>query len=145
MASQNSAIEFRNIVFADDVRREVTGKDIIVGAFGGDIVVGGFPSRMVFCLWISMRARIVGEFRLEIQVLGPSGITISSMSSDIVVEKKDNNAVFVLGGIETELQQEGNIVIRARTNNSEWEEVYSIGVRRAPPQFNQPTASERPS
>ncbi len=146
MSKDSFPFEFKNIIITDDVRREISGKDILIGVYSGNIITEKFPSEFVFCVWMSIRSKRVGKFHLQIQTLGPSKLVISDFSTDVGVTSEDNHASFVLGAIKTELQQEGNISVRARVDDGQWQECYSIGVMKAFNHSNdQPNVSGQPS
>lgn len=46
----------KSVVVAEDVRKEISGKDIIIGAFGGDIIVSAIPSPIEIALWIELQS-----------------------------------------------------------------------------------------
>lgn len=128
MPSDDLPFVFKNVVFCDDVRPEITGQDVIIGAYGGGLIVRQLPTLFQFCVWITMSAKTVGRHLLEIDILGPSNVRIGGMSTNITVANEDNNASFTVGRITTELQQEGNISICVRTESGERIEIASLPV-----------------
>jgi hypothetical protein len=100
-----SAFEFAATIVCDDVRKEVTNKEILIGVYSGDIVVPSFPAWLPIAFWIEANAKEVGhqevDFRLtvldnkppmlikagvRVNKLGPLSITISGIQ--ILLEKE---------------------------------------------------------
>lgn len=63
------AKEISAVIFCDDIRKEITNKDILIGVYGGDIVVPAFPAQFALALWIEMNPSEPGSreiaFRLS--------------------------------------------------------------------------------
>jgi hypothetical protein len=74
-----------NVVFCDDIRREVSGKEILIGAYSGDIVVPSVPSVLQIAMWVQVRAVGVGMSRGRIKVTDPAGNTAGQSSFDFHV------------------------------------------------------------
>jgi hypothetical protein len=71
------------VVICDDVRRELNGKDILVGVYGGEIIVAQLPFTLNLAIWceyrtprdgtnnvyvrISYNSQKRGEFRLSVE------------------------------------------------------------------------------
>jgi hypothetical protein len=97
------------IVICDDIRKEISGKDILIGVYGGDIVVTGAPFVLVLAVWFeysppklgrqaitakaSFSGRVVFEMRAEIEALEetagigmPRLVIEGDADGDLVVE-----------------------------------------------------------
>jgi hypothetical protein len=44
-------LRFNSIVMCDEIRTEVTGKDILIGVFSGEILVPSFPTAIGVAFW----------------------------------------------------------------------------------------------
>ena len=51
------ADEIKTVIFCDDIRKEITNKDILIGVYAGDIVVPSFPTPLALALWIEIIPR----------------------------------------------------------------------------------------
>lgn len=71
------------VIVCDDVRKEVTNKDILIGVYAGDIVVPAFPAVLTVAFWIELR-RPVGHYDDEFRVtIGDKPVTRLGMALDI--------------------------------------------------------------
>ena len=61
--------EIETALVCDDVRREQSGKDILIGVYTGGIGVPALPSQPLFAFWLALRAREPGEFLLSLQII----------------------------------------------------------------------------
>ncbi|RUW98320.1 MAG: hypothetical protein EOS71_00390 [Mesorhizobium sp.] len=103
------------VVFADDVRREVSGKDIIVGAFGGDIVVPALPAPVQLALWVQLNIR--GEnVPLEFELTMPNGAPEGVKMRFELHGKIDGTASVTTPPIGTVVTKEGYVAVRFRVN-----------------------------
>jgi hypothetical protein len=59
------------VVVCDDVRKEINGKDILIGAYGGGIVVPYLPASIPIALWIELTPKNAGRLELDIRVALP--------------------------------------------------------------------------
>jgi hypothetical protein len=44
-------LRFNSIVVCDEIRTEITGKDILIGVFSGEILVSAFPAVIGVAFW----------------------------------------------------------------------------------------------
>jgi hypothetical protein len=44
-------LRFNSIVMCDEIRTEITGKDILIGVFSGEILVPSFPTAIGVAFW----------------------------------------------------------------------------------------------
>jgi hypothetical protein len=68
-------IEPFNVIFCDDIRREISGKEILIGVYSSDILIPSVPTVLGISLWIQIRARGKGAARSRLRVTDPSGNT----------------------------------------------------------------------
>lgn len=73
----------QNVVFCDDIRREINGKDILIGVYGSDMVIPSFPSFVGLALFIQIRISGSEITRRMIRVLDTSGNKAGETSLDI--------------------------------------------------------------
>jgi Family of unknown function (DUF6941) len=69
----NVRVKPLNVIFCDDVRREISGKDILIGAYGGEIVIPSVPAMISLAMWIQMDTTDAGTARIKIRVTDPQG------------------------------------------------------------------------
>lgn len=59
------------IVVCDDVRKEVSSKDIIIGAFGGNILVASFPAQAPLAVWMEIIPHEAGSQEIDLKIEAP--------------------------------------------------------------------------
>ena len=66
-------VQINTVLVCDDVRREVTGKDILIGVYAGDLNVASLPANILLSIWVEMTAKKKEpqEISLRIQVPNP--------------------------------------------------------------------------
>lgn len=74
-----------SVVFCDDVRREITGKDILIGVYSGDIRLPTVPALLGVSLWIQFRTIGNGVVSARVRVTDPAGNTAGETKIEIPV------------------------------------------------------------
>ncbi len=59
MTKRPIKIDQLSTVVCDDIRREINGKEFLIGVYSGKIIVNSFPARLSIALWIN--GKIYGE------------------------------------------------------------------------------------
>ena len=59
------------VVFCDDVRKETSNKDILIGAYGGPIVVPAFPVSIPVAIWFEFTLEGSSALELDIKIKLP--------------------------------------------------------------------------
>lgn len=70
--------DITTIIVCDDVRKEITNKDILIGVYTGDIVVQDFPAWVRLSVWIEMLPSATGEHHMTFRV-GMTDRTLSEL------------------------------------------------------------------
>ncbi|MER8388256.1 hypothetical protein NKH14_22545 [Mesorhizobium sp. M1380] len=104
------------VVVADDVRREVSGKDILIGVFGGDVLVPVLPSPVQVALWIQMDVK-GKDVAIEIEMTMPNGADEGVKMSFVMQGDLDQSASVTSPLIGTVVTSEGHIIVRFREND----------------------------
>ena len=48
------------VILCDDIRKEVTNKDMLIGVYGGALIVSAFPGAMPMAVWMELMPESVG-------------------------------------------------------------------------------------
>jgi hypothetical protein len=125
-------IEFA--LLCDDVRREITGKDIIIGVYGEELTTPTFPAGLVFCLF--MRARFPApetRYTVEFRVIGPSDQPLTPPARSMLISPPEDGpptSTVSLGGIPLQIQSPGLVRFQWRpTIGSEWITLAKIEIK----------------
>jgi hypothetical protein len=100
------------VIVCDDVRREVTGKDILIGVYSGDIILSIFPMWFPASLWIEIETLEVGKheinfrmsltdkppipFKAEVDVIRPGSLALFAPGLQFNAEKECELLIEVL-------------------------------------------------
>lgn len=64
--------QFNAVVVCDDVRKEMSGKDIIIGAYGSEIQVHSLPYQMNVAFWMEMTSKRSGPCNFFFRIQPPN-------------------------------------------------------------------------
>ena len=108
-------------LLCDDIRKELSGKDILVGVYTGSLLVQNFPAKITLCLWLDLKIAGKGEVKTEIRVLNPAGeqITGGELTVNVADEGEGNGSV-ALRGMPLNLEKEGQYKIQWRKPKARW-------------------------
>lgn len=120
------------VIICDDVRKENTGKDILIGVYSGTVNVPAYPTTFPAALWIEIEPEGIGIVRCEFAITTPSGNPPMKVGFDLDV-REPGTAVFVMGGVPLTLERDGELVISATIGSDPERVVKRKPVKRVPP------------
>lgn len=129
-------MQANNVILCDDVRREVTGKDIIIGVYGGKVAVGAYPAMISAAIWIELEVDRIGRIDGEVQIATPSGNPPVSVVFQIDATELGPSPLAV-GGLPIVLEHDGEITISLREPGGNFEVIKRKVVQRGEPPFPQ--------
>lgn len=118
-------------LLCDDVRREVTGKDILIGVYSDDITVTSLPATLIFSLFI--RAIFPEKnkiYQIEFRVLGSAGQQLTPLIKASINSQNTLRSSVIFGGIPLNIQSEGKVQFQWRPEGTEWSTLVEIEVKR---------------
>lgn len=119
------------VIICDDVRKENTGKDILIGVYSGAVNVQAYPTAFRAAFWIEMEPEGTGRVQCEFSIATPSGNPPLKVGFDLDVVET-GTAVFVMGGVPLTLERDGDIVISAKIGSDAERVVKRKPVKRVP-------------
>jgi hypothetical protein len=125
--SNNVFTFFRGIV-CDDVRREISGKDILIGVYQGAILVPRFPVNLLLSLWVPLQCNKPGSYPLQFRVVGPHEVQYVSGVIPTIFQTKESGSVTVAGA-PVPIQLAGEIDFQLLEPGGEWQSVRKMPVR----------------
>ena len=125
-----------NVVFCDDVRREVSGKDILVGAYSGDITVQSVPTTIGIAFWIQVRVKGIGTVRTRLRVTDPAGNTAGEAIFDQLIGTEvsdaastETTAAVILPQLLISVVQTGTVTVYWAVGDGEYALIGAKAVR----------------
>lgn len=113
----------------DDVRKEINGKDIIIGAFTA-LNVRDMPAHIMFALWVEFKIKRVGDYIFDIKIDLPGGANSFSRTLNMSISDASNPIPIFLPPQHVVLTREGimNISIKLHSENK-WKVVRKINIK----------------
>jgi hypothetical protein len=131
------------IVICDDIRKEINGKDILIGVYGGDIVVPATPFVLVLAVWFEYSPSRPGKQAITAKA-SFSGRALLEVRAEI--EALEETAGIAMPRLVVEGHTEGDLVIEivANDDTDTFTKVKRIRLAQAGP-TDVSTASQPPS
>jgi hypothetical protein len=117
-------------LLCDDVRREITGKDIIIGVYGDEMTVQSLPITLVLSLFI--RARFPEKntnYEIEFRVLGSAGQPLVPAAKATVNSQQGPTSTISMVGIPLQIQSEGKVQFQWRPKGIDWTTLAQIEIK----------------
>jgi hypothetical protein len=106
-------------VFCDDIRKEESGKDILIGVYGSDLVVDKLPATIPLSLWINIRGVKEGLFRAKITVSNGDSNQQTIIEAGGEISNGHLPAIFSFGQIPVHLSASGPLVVNLMFDEEE--------------------------
>lgn len=127
------------VVICDDIRREVSGKDILVGAYSSEIVVGSLPAPMHLAFWLELMSSQSGAFSVFFKLEVPGTVLMSEMRIDIEIVDPALPFAISTPQINMVINQAGKLKVLFKSEQlSKYEVIKTKNIRyQAHPMFQQ--------
>ena len=120
--SDTKPVIIGSVILCDDIRKEDTGKGILIGVYSGNITVFRFPTAASLSVWIEHDVTEIGKFEFHCRLLLDDEIEVVSIAGELDA-KELGPGDFAFGGISTQLQREGYLSIQFKIADQEWTEI----------------------
>jgi hypothetical protein len=129
----------------DDVRNELSGKEILIGVFADNVYVGLLPANLVASLYLRVRFARAATSNIKFRVLAPGGIQVTPEAPIALSAPTDLETIvsIVIRGIVFQAQAEGRYEFQWQPPEQDWETVTSLHIRKG--LVSQPGAIPPPS
>jgi len=130
MTEASAVPSVETALLCDDVRREISGKDIIIGVYGDEAIVPNFPVFMMFSLYLRVRFLEQGMFPTEFRVLGPSGQPLTAnVKAPMMTTAANRIAMVHIAGLPIQVQSAGEVQFQWHPPGGEWETIQTLKVK----------------
>lgn len=87
--------KINSVVICDDVRKEDSGKEILIGVYTGKILSHSQPPLHLgkFCIWLGCTMYFTGDEEVSFEVVSPTGQNILGGSGVINVKQEGKTAI----------------------------------------------------
>ena len=108
-------------VICDDVRKEASNKDIIIGAYGGGIVVPSFPVNIPFAVWVEVMPAATGRQGIDVMFRAPGIPGNFRLRILVDISSLDDPTTFYTPQVIMPVGEPGNIeVLMKPAETEEW-------------------------
>ncbi|KVK43573.1 hypothetical protein BCY90_17415 [Agrobacterium deltaense] len=124
--------EVRSAIICDDIRKEITGKDILIGVYSGAITVPSYPLTFPTAFWFEIEPKILGSLDFAFKITSPTGnppIELGGTMQIVALEP----TIFAISGIPLHAEHDGDIVLSFRSGENEWIEIKRKKIIRVSP------------
>jgi hypothetical protein len=124
----------KQFVVCDDIRREMSGKEILVGVYGSDIAVAGFPTQLALSYWVQVYSpeAVLSPATIDFRLMGGEDAQFFAVSVQVMIPRPGLGAIS-LPAIPFSLQIPTRLILQMRQRDGDWEKAGEFGVDRGTP------------
>jgi hypothetical protein len=122
-----------SVIICDDVRKEVTGKDILIGVYGSHILVPSLPVQLPVAIWLEVIPNATGHFQLDARLRIPGSPL--EMRIRLMAEVADGSEPLAFSGppVLCDVGEAGDITVAVKSaDQDDWQVVKTKPVRQGP-------------
>ncbi len=129
-----SDYEISYVIVCDDARREITGKDILIGVYASSILVFALPAQINVAFWMEVIPKKAGKLSMEFRVETPGKNAPPQMKVEAEVGKAGESFGMFTLPIPVAIVNEGELKLFTRQVGSEkWQMIKRIKLIYSPP------------
>jgi hypothetical protein len=114
-----SALQFSSVLVCDDIRKEVSNKDILIGVYSGDIVVPSFPVWLPISFWIEVSANEAGKSEAQFRLTVVDHTPPIMLKAGLQVDKPGSTAI-IIAGLQLLFEKEGDLILEVKPDGGDW-------------------------
>jgi hypothetical protein len=119
-------------VFCDDIRREVNGKEILIGIYPADLLLPRFPAPVVLAIWVPFErvGNAQGKIPIEFRMLDATDNNrpIGYGSIEITLSGTTDTGSLSLPALAAMLNHPGKLIFQMKQYDEPWQVVASLKV-----------------
>lgn len=117
-----------SVIICNDIRKEITNKDILIGVYGGDIIISKFPAKLRIAFWIEYipdRAdKIEVNFRIGLKGKSPTDV------KGVLDLPELKTAIIAVPGLELLVEEESELILELSDKEGEWRIIKTKQIKR---------------
>jgi hypothetical protein len=130
MPVSNDKLTFITAVVCDDIRREDSGKELLIGVYSSEIIVPTVPIILVLSFWIPIEINRPGKSQGHFRIVGTDSKVVHDLPPlDLEFSAAGTRAALSIGGIGVPMLQPGTVRLDARLDEMDWKELKLITVQ----------------
>jgi hypothetical protein len=128
MTGTKEKIKIVTAIICDDIRREQSGKDILIGVYGSGIRVVSLPQFVTLCVWLEIKPLERGSIEFKLRLIGQNKAVLFESPSAKATFNELKNSHAAIGGIAVQLQSAGPHELQISTGSEEWMTIRNFDV-----------------
>ena len=136
--SKQQPVEVDYAIVCEDIRKEHNNKMMLSGIYTGAILVAGFPAVLRLALWFHAKAKVPGQYDLQIklQITSQSDKPVTSIGKMSITASENplgNEAGFGVQGVLVNFKGPGTFTVYCRIGGtSAWKKMLEKAVSLLP-------------
>lgn len=120
------------VVFCDDIRQEVNGKQILIGVYAGDIILQSFPATIGISGWISFarESNVAAQIPIEFRIIDSNGRPLGYGSATLNLMATGQQGAIALPAVAIIVQKPDTLTLELKQYDEPWQKIGSIDVIR---------------
>ena len=124
-------MRIHNAIICDQVRKEDTGKHLLLGVYPVDVLVRDFPATIALVLWMQLYVDRNGEYEVEFRTQNDKK-SISRTKATMNVKNHLHPVTIALPSAPIEIDGECTLSFQIREKNKRWKTVKEVPVKKRP-------------
>jgi hypothetical protein len=114
----------KQFIVCDDVRREASGKEILIGVYGSGITVATFPAQLGLAFWMQFYTpeTIIPATKLDFQLKGDDDAQFALVKVELAVTRAGLGSIS-LPTLPLSLQIPTHLILQMKEEGGEWKTV----------------------
>lgn len=128
-----------NAVVCDDVRKEMSGKDILIGVYASSMNISSLPAQLNLCFWMEIVPKKSGNLSMEFKLETPGKHPPTQLRIDATIGDVESSFGIFTPQITVIVTEDGEFKLFARPLGQEkWRIVKRVKVTYKAVSFNAP-------
>ena len=124
-------MRIHNAIICDQVRKEDTGKHLLLGVYPADVLVPDFPTPISLVLWMQLYMDRNGKFEFEFRIQKDKE-SVSHTKGTLIVKDHLHPATITLPPAIIEIDGECTLSFQIREKNKRWKTAKELPVKKRP-------------
>ena len=126
--------QINSVIFCEDIRREITQKDILIGVFSSDIIVHALPARISLAFWIEITPRKPDGIEIFFRLDAPGSESPLEMTLAVENTPNQDSIAIYTPPLLCLIEKAGLITLSVKSGqDGQYKVVKSRKVRHEPP------------
>jgi hypothetical protein len=118
-------------VLCDDIRQEITGKSILIGAYANELNISSLPAVIPLAIFLAIEPKEQGLVRGKLRVLDPFKMPIFNVQFDLTIANTAPHPM-AMGPFPLNLGSSGKYCIQWCFDEKKWSEISFLKVNHVP-------------